>query len=447
MTKTIGDWLDEDVFPVLFARADTAFPEFGFRRQHNGWVSSTLRKADGSDGTQSGKVYLYENRKHCLIDYRLDSPVSLWRYIANREGLRESKDIVQYFSSYSGVSLPDRPNTSLLIGKKGVHPAVLKSAHEYMQGCLKWAEEGQQEREYLAARGYSETDIHAMQLGYLPAQASLEEHLFMEGHTQACVKYFMNKLKAGKQIGLDDTLTLPIGATHRLAIPCFGVGRRLEGFTFRSQQGDDSRQKYLNMTGLKKSVSLLDFPPGTRDITVVEGVFDAQIAKARGIEGVVPMNGASLHIDQVKEMHSKGIQQLTLCLDNDETGEKATFNISRKLLAHCPEIRVYVAQLPSDIKDPDELVRICGIGAFQELIDSAVSAGQYFADVLTARLERHDLDSINAKERDEWFSTCQGYAELMQHPRDLHDYISRMSKVLPAMAYFQPGERVLQSVR
>ncbi len=445
MTKTVSEWLDSDVYPVLFAKADHDFPEFGFRRLHNGWISTTTIKADGSKGSQRGKVYFYENAKHCLKDYRLDKPVSLWRYIAAREGLNDNREIVQFFSRLSGVPLPDRPAIAPEKLKNSVHPAVLKSAQQYMQGCLQWAEEAEPTRKYLRSRGYSTDDIQAMQLGFLPNQECLKAHLLAEGHSPACVKYFARKLLAAKQ----KDSTPPIGASHQLMLPCFGESQRLEGFTFRALQPDRS-DKYLNMVGLKKSLSLLDFPRGTQDLTVVEGVFDAKLAKARGFEAVVPLNGTHLATKQVKDITGKGVRQITLCLDNDEPGQKATFHIARRLCQHCSDVRLFVAKLPDDFNDADELISTLGIETFRDVIDTAVNAGQYFADVFKKRLETYELDAVNPKERDQWFEFCSGFAAILKHPQDLHDYVNSMSEVLPAMAYIQLSmaerARELQSI-
>ena len=453
MSNSIGDWLDNEVYPVLFAGADHYFPEFGFRRQHSGWVSTTTVKADGSQGTQKGKVYLYENTKHCLKDYRLDKPVSLWRYFADREGLAENKDIAQYLSDISGVPLPERDHRSTLgtginqterkKPKPHVHPAVLQAAQEYMQRCLQWAEEAAQGRDYLQQRGYTPEDVRAMQLGFLPSQQCLKEHLLTQGHSMACVKFLMGKLQAARH-GRDAP---PVGTSHQLALPCFGARQRLEGFTFRTLDSQQQGDKYLNMAGLKKAVALLDFPVGTKDLTIVEGVFDAKIAKARGCKAVVPLNGTHLNVEQVGQMAAQGVTQLTLCLDNDVAGKKATFNIVQKLLQQCPDTRLFVAQLPDGINDPDALISAVGIDAFQQVTDTAINAGQYLADaVLKPRLRQYDMDDIPSKERDSIFAYCQGMADKLNHPRDIHDYIRSMSELLPAMAYVHRKEEGLEFV-
>ena len=434
MTRTIGDWLDQDVYPSLYNHADKVFPEFAFRRTRHGWQSTTTLKADGSGGTQTGKVYLYETTKHCLKDYRLDKAPSLWTYLAEREGLRENKEIVQYLSELSGVPLPDRPAVTGNKPKKGVHPAVLASAHRFMQGCLQHDHEARGVRDYLQSRGYSEEESRAMQLGYLPSQQALREQLLGEGHSSACVKFFINKLNNR------------VGESHQLAIPCYGAGQRLEGFTFRSLQ-QETGDKYLNMAGLKKSVALLDFPAGTKDLTLVEGVFDAKIARARGLDAVVPLNGTYLNEIQVKEMTARGVEKITLCLDNDAAGHKATWNIVRKVLQKCPEVRLFVARLPEGVKDPDELMKTQGAEAFQQVLDEAVNAGQYFAGVFKPRLEQRDLESLKPKERDDIFTFCQDIAATLTHPRDLYDYITSMSDVLPAMAYLSGGVPVRSAAR
>lgn len=431
-TSTIGDWFDQQVIPELFDRADHFFPEFAFKRTGNGWNSTTPLKADGSQGTQKGKVYLYENTPFCLQDYRLDKPVTLWSYLAEREGLTSNGGIVRYFSELTGVPLPVSPTPVGQKHKGGVHPAVLKAAHGYMQLCLQHHPSAKDIRDYLNQRGYTETDIQAMQLGFLPSLDVLSNHLHQDDHSHACVKFFMRKLYAGKK----DKPQPPIGTSHQIVLPCFGAGQRLEGFTFRCLDTEQS-DKYLNMGGLKKSVALMNFPRRSKDVTVVEGIFDSKIAKARGLQAVVPMNGTHLHTDIVKAMTDQGVERLTLCLDNDDAGIKATYKIVRKLLSQCPEMRLFIAQLPDDVKDPDELIKTQGIEAFQASLDTAINAGEYLASIYKPRIVKHNETGMVPKQRDEIFTYCLEAADSLSNPQDKFAFISAMSEVLPELGMGQ----------
>jgi hypothetical protein len=37
----LGDFLDREIYPALFDRPDSAFPEYGFKRMGNKWEAST----------------------------------------------------------------------------------------------------------------------------------------------------------------------------------------------------------------------------------------------------------------------------------------------------------------------------------------------------------------------------------------------------------------------
>ena len=100
-------------------------------------------------------------------------------------------------------------------------------------------------------------------------------------------------------------------------------------------------------------------------------------------------------------------------------------------------MRLFVAQLPDGVKDPDELIRKQGIEAFQASLDTAINAGEYLASVYKPRIVKHSETGMMPKQRDEIFTYCLEAAGSLSNPQDKFAFISTMSDVLPELGIGQ----------
>ena len=414
MAHDLARWLNETVYTNIYTNADRLFPEFGFVKRGRNWVSTTPRKADGSSGTNPGKVQIWQERPGVIKDFRLDRSVTIWNYVKAKYGLTKGRDVIEHLAKLANVeplafarqsdSGPNRQHY-------GVRPKILQAALRYFQDRLEKDSRAGPVRAYLSGRGYSPAEIKAMGLGFLPSRRALRDHLLHAEHKPAQVAFFLRRLGLRDRPGSPDGPLARLDTTHQLTIPCRGLGQRLEGFSFRSLTGEGG-DKYLNMAGLQKSVALLNFPAGGKELVVVEGIFDAAAARARGLGNVVPLNGTALDLQKAQAMMQSGIERLTLCLDNDKAGHKATRRIIKHLYGACPELSVFVGRLPSDSKDPDELMRHQGVEAFRRVIDHAVSAGAYLGSWHKARIDAYDAQALTPKKRDTILRYCRYVFEL-----------------------------------
>ena len=141
-------------------------------------------------------------------------------------------------------------------------------------------------------------------------------------------------------------------------------------------EGGDSRYLYL------RGASRTNLPPyGLSDaflrghgvpaeIVVVEGLIDVHQLRARGIENVAALGGTSMRPQAFERLRRRGIEAVTLCLDNDDAGRRATARAVEQSARAADGPTVYVVD-PAALapaKDPDELVRERGAGAWRELL-------------------------------------------------------------------------------
>lgn len=63
--RDLQDFLDRELYPAVFAGADQALPEFGWKRRNARWVATDTGYTRSLDGSpRPSRVELYENSKH-----------------------------------------------------------------------------------------------------------------------------------------------------------------------------------------------------------------------------------------------------------------------------------------------------------------------------------------------------------------------------------------------
>jgi len=216
--------------------------------------------------------------------------------------------------------------------------------------------------QYLLARGYSVDDIVDMELGAYVDRQGLQQQLIQTGYSEQEIRA---SGLLSKGFGEDYVLTFlwrdaagrPIGIVGRPILPEEEIKAR-------------SLHKYSYSTGMEKDKGLIGLTRarGAKELLLVEGVLDALYLSSKGLK-VVAIGGTSLSDAQLKAIQDNGTQELLLCLDSDEPGQKATEKAIQKL--RLSKLRAYVVSLPAGYKDADELVRKAGL---QPLKDSMAKA-------------------------------------------------------------------------
>jgi len=246
---------------------------------------------------------------------------------------------------------------------------LLEDCNSYFIYCLKNSTGADEVRAYLSSRGYSDEDIKAMELGYIPDQAKLFKYLLSKKHSQSLIDEVV-KLNKG------------IGSTHRLTIP-YRSGGSIKGFKFRTV--GDATPKYLNSTGLDRLGGFFNLSgiKGDKDVVIVEGELDSLSATAKGVENIVATGGSSISSDQVKDAIKRGAKSFTLCLDTepgkeDETTKRITSAI--EVILGEGVNRVYIVTLPDlggGKTDPDRLIKDSGVDVFRDAIKGATPYYEY----------------------------------------------------------------------
>lgn len=365
--SNITDWIKYELYPTLFERVDTALPELSFNRFPGGWRSSLKLDLTSPKTKRKDKTVVSKKAPGYILEQGGDV-LSLVDYVIKRDGV-EFIQAVKTLADVVGLQLPKGEFNQESYQRYKDQATLLEDCNSYFIYCLENSTGADEVKAYLSSRGYSDENIKAMELGYIPDQDKLFKYLLSKGYSQSLVDEVV-KLNKG------------IGFTHRLTIP-YRSGGSVRGFKFRTV--GDATPKYLNSTGLDRLGGFFNLSgvKGDKDVVIVEGELDSLSATARGVENVVATGGSSIAPEQVRDAIKRGAKSFTLCLDRDPGKEVETYkkiNSAIEVILGEGVNRIYIARLPGsgDKKvDPDSLIRESGVDSFKQAIREALPYYEY----------------------------------------------------------------------
>ena len=418
MNKTT-ELLNTKIYPAIYERAQEIFTKFGFERKTGFYISTTNEKITGEKGKPK-KVYYYENNPKHLIDQTRGS-IHIDDYIKREYNLSTLQEVILKLAELSEVSLPKRNYDTEAYETERRETQLWEDAQHYFAVILMEAEDPKSQalQEYLKERGYTLKDIEAMNLGCITSQGALRKHLKSKGYTDTDLE----------QVKLHEA----IGKTHTLTIPLREPGGKIRGISVRTIS--DAEPKYLYSTGLKKADLLFNLRAlkGKKDLVIVEGVLDALLCSAKGIENVVALGSKDLTPAQLETAVKYGAQRITLCLDREEQTIPNILKAIELIQREQPELKIFVAQLPEGVKDPDELIRKEGAEAFQKVIKNAICYFDYHLEQMKekyGKLEDEETGFLSAKDKEDLKQEGITTAQRIEDPTDRAEFTKSFLEIV-----------------
>jgi DNA primase catalytic core len=365
--SNITDWIKYELYPSIYDSIDTALPEFSFKRFSGGWRSSLKIDLSNPKERRPDKTVVSRKAPGWILEQGGDT-LSLVDYVMRRDRV-EFIQAVKTLADVVGLQLPKGEFNQESYQRYKDQATLLEDCNSYFIYCLDNSTGADEVRAYLFSRGYSNEDIKAMELGYIPDQDKLFKYLLSKGYSQSLIDEVV-KLNKG------------IGSTHKLTIP-YRSGGSVKGFKFRTV--GEATPKYLNSTGLDRIGGFFNLSgiKGDKDVVIVEGELDSLSATARGVENVVATGGSSISSDQVRDAIKRGAKSFTLCLDTEPGKEEET----AKRITSAIEViqgegvnKVYIVTLPDlggGKTDTDRLIKESGVEAFREALRGALPYYEY----------------------------------------------------------------------
>ena len=356
------DFYLEVVLPALAERLDLAFPEFGWRRDAHGWVATNEEHTHSRLGVRAERVVAHGPAPRGFLVH--GGEPTLWTAYVNDGVVPRGADFVRAVRELAECAGVDP--SSLERPEPRDRQAELLQEVDVICRREITSERGWRARSYLESRGISAASIEGSGLGLFPARDHVDSVLMRAGYGES-------EIRASGVL-----------ADSRWPGRLVGAWRDERGrprtFWARSlAEKVDADTRYLYLRGARRS----DLPPygfsevlsgspaARRELVLVEGVFDLHQLRAHGLEGVAALGGTGVRAELFERLASRGVETVTLCLDNDEAGRMATVRtVEQAARARtCPALFVVDPKRLGCAKDPDAYVLTRGVAAWRVLLD------------------------------------------------------------------------------
>ena len=221
---------------------------------------------------------------------------------------------------------------------------------------------------YLHKRGLNESIIKDFKLGYVPWKNNFYSILLKD--------YSEEEISStGLYYKSDKTNEFIDRFNSRIIFPVNNLNGETIAFGGRIIR-DVKLAKYINSpeTEFYKKGNMIfnldkakDCRANTNEVVIVEGYMDVVSVYSSGIKNVIANSGTALterQIDLIWKFFSNPI----ICLDGDESGQKAAIRIAEKLFPLINEKnKIFFSIMPDKI-DPDEFIKQNGKESFIELL-------------------------------------------------------------------------------
>lgn len=297
-----------------------------------------------------------------------------FRFLTEKAGM-SFPEAVERLAGMAGVAMParDERTEKREAAARGLLD-VMELAAKYFEAALAH-NIGARARGYLFERGVSAQSQSRFRLGFAPdSRNGLKEHLAANGVSA------QQMIETGLVVHGEDIAVPYDRFRDRVMFPITDFRGRVIAFGGRAMSADVPA-KYLNSPETElfhKRLTLYNGQSARRaaqegaTVVVVEGYLDVIAAVAAGFEGTVAPLGTAMteeHLQLLWRMSDAPI----LCFDGDTAGQRAAERAAGLVLPHlAPGKTVRIATLPEG-KDPDDLIKAEGRGAFQEVLDRARS--------------------------------------------------------------------------
>ncbi len=368
--------------------------------------------------------FIVSPEKNIWHDFSSGKGGDIFTFIMEVEGLSFPESL-QKLAERAGVELPEfkQPSTKLKAQKQTLYQINTLATKYFQTSLLK----NQEALDYLKNRGITKQGIKEFKLGYAPNSADgLVKVLQKRGFNPQDVQ------KAGiatnrSRSGLKDIFR------SRIIFPFIDTEGNILGFTGRNlKEGTGSfGPKYLNTPQTpiyNKSNFLYGLSLAKESIrknnqaVLLEGNFDIITSHQAGLQEVVAASGTAitnLQITQIKRL----TENLIFCLDTDQAGINATIR-SLELTA-ATDLKTYVATIPAQFKDPDELIKSKGLEAWKLAVQSRQDAYIWLIEILAK-----DLNLTSPAEKGAYAASVYRILNLIQNPVSKESYLQYLSDKL-----------------
>ncbi len=284
--------------------------------------------------------------------------------------------------------------------------------------------------EYLLKRGLKKNTIEEFQLGYVPWKNNYYEDLlkkYSEEEINLTGLYYKND-KTGKYVDrFNSRVIFPV---NNIAGDTIAFGGRIIR--------ESKLAKYINSPETefyKKGNTIFNLDKAknsrseTDEVLIVEGYMDVVSVFSSGIKNVIANSGTALTERQISLIW-KFFSNPIICLDGDESGQKAALRIAEKLFPFINEKnKIYFSVMP-DGNDPDDYIKQKGKGALINLLKEKQIIQSFIWNYYLRKIDQNNPYEISKFEK-EIKSLSYSIQDETLKKYVLEDFLEKIKKLTP----------------
>ena len=306
---------------------------------------------------------------------------------------------------------------------------ILKDYSDYFHKQL-LNSNNQEAIEYLAKRDLKKNTIEEFQLGYVPWRNDFYVELlkkYSEEEINSTGLYYKND-KTGKYIDrFNSRIIFPVNNITGDTIAFGGRVIREGNLAKYINSPETEFYKKGNMIfNLDKAKNLRS---QTDEVLIVEGYMDVVSVYASGIKNVIANSGTALTERQISLIW-KFFSNPIICLDGDESGQKAALRIAEKLFSLINEKnKIFFSILP-DGSDPDDFIKQNGKDGFINLLKEKEIIQSFIWNCYLNKIDQNNPYEISRFEKEIKRLSYSIQDETLKK-YVLEDFLEKLKKLTP----------------
>ena len=284
--------------------------------------------------------------------------------------------------------------------------------------------------EYLFKRGLVKNTIEEFQLGYVPWQNNFYEELlkkYNEEEINLTGLYYKND-KTGKFVDrFNSRLIFPVNDITGNTV-AFG-GRIIRESKLAKYINSPETEFYKKGNMIFNLDKAKDLRSNTDEVLIVEGYMDVVSVYSSGIKNVIANSGTALTERQISLIW-KFFSNPIICLDGDESGQKAALRIAERLFPLINEKNKIHFSIMPDGKDPDDFIKQNGKDELLKLLKEK--------EIIQSFIWNYHLDKIDQNNPYEISNFEKEIKKLSYSIQDetlkkyvLEDFLEKLKKLTP----------------
>ena len=291
-------------------------------------------------------------------------------------------------------------------------------------------QENKEALDYLLKRGLNKNIIEEFNLGYVPWKNNFYENLlknYSEEEISLTGLYYKN----------DKTEKYVDRFNSRILFPVNNITGDTVAFGGRIIR-ESKLAKYINSpeTEFYKKGNMIfnldkakNLRSETDEVLIVEGYMDVVSVYSSGVKNVIANSGTALTERQISLIW-KFFSNPIICLDGDESGQKAALRIAEKLLPLINEKnKIYFSIMPNGI-DPDDYIRQKGKNGLVNLLKDKEIIQSFIWNFQLSKIDQNNPYEISKFEK-EIKSLSYSIKDETLKKYVLEDFLEKIKRLTP----------------